>query len=79
MTHELKCWPEFFSAVQRWDKVFEIRHNDRDFKVGDLLWLREWNPQTKEYTGASVNRSISYITDFPNGLRDGYICMGLKP
>ncbi len=79
MTHELKCWPEFFVAVKVWDKVFEIRHNDRDYKIGDFLWLREWDPQTKTYTGSSVIRSISYITDFPSGLRDGYVCMGLKP
>jgi hypothetical protein len=75
--HELKCWPEFFAAVQRWDKMFEIRHNDRSFEVGDVLLLQEWDPATKEYTGSSVERRISYITDFPSGLRDGYVCMGL--
>ena len=76
-THELKCWPEFFAAVQNWDKMFEIRHNDRSFEVGDILWLREWNKDTADHTGASIWRVISYITDFPSGLRDGYICMGL--
>lgn len=76
-THELKCWPDFFSAVQSWEKMFEIRHNDRSFEVGDSLWLREWNQANADYTGASIRRVISYITDFPAGLRDGYVCMGL--
>ena len=76
-THELKCWPAFFLAVQHWEKMFEIRHNDRSFEVGDILWLREWDPTTTEYTGESVRRVVSYITDFPAGLRDGYVCMGL--
>lgn len=78
MEHELKCWPEFFTAVQSWNKTFEIRHNDRSFGVGDILWLREWNPANADYTGASVRRKISYITDFSAGLRDGYVCMGLQ-
>lgn len=77
-THELKCWPEFFLAVQAWKKVFEIRHNDRGFEVGDILWLREWDPTTADYSGESVRRAISYITDFPDGLKDGYVCMGLS-
>lgn len=76
-THELKCWPEFFVAVKNWEKMFEIRHNDRGFLVGDILWIREWEQTSADYTGASLRRRISYITDFPSGLRDGYVCMGL--
>ena len=76
-THELKCWPEFFDAVQNWEKLFEIRHNDCEFKVGDILWLREWSHSTN-YTGREVRRGVSYITDFPAGLVDGYVCMGLQ-
>ena len=52
-THELKCWPEFFLPVQAWKKVFEIRHNDRGFEVGDILWLREWDPTTATITAGN--------------------------
>lgn len=79
MTHELKCWPEFFVAILVGRKTFEIRRNDRDFHVGDVLWLREWDPVSVNYTGESVRRKIKYITDFPSGLRDGYVCMSLGP
>lgn len=78
MTHELKCWPEYFRPLWKRAKSFEIRLNDRNFQVGDTLRLREWNPDTKYYTGLVIEREVIYVTDFPTGLREGYVCMGLK-
>jgi hypothetical protein len=42
--HELKAWPSYFVAVKNGLKTFEIRNNDRDFKVGDILVLKEFVP-----------------------------------
>lgn len=42
--HELKTLTEFFPPLIRGEKTFEIRVNDRDYKVGDVLHLREWIP-----------------------------------
>ena len=77
--HDLKCWPQFFGSILNWEKLFEIRHNDRDFHVGDVLWFREWNPASREYTGQSARRRICYMVDHSavTGLADGYVCMGL--
>ena len=47
VTHELKIWPEFFKWVRNGRMLFQLRRNDRDFKVGDQLLLREWDPTTK--------------------------------
>ncbi len=78
MEHELKCWPEYFAPLWKRAKSFEIRLNDRHFQVGDTLRLREFNPDTQCYTGLLIEREVIYVTDFPAGLRDGYVCMGLK-
>jgi hypothetical protein len=61
MIHELKCWPEYFQPLFDGTKNFEMRKNDRNFKVGDDVLLREWSPIRKEYTGRSVERNITYI------------------
>lgn len=59
--HDLKCWPVFFAPLARGEKTFELRVNDRDYKVGDLLLLREWDYETRSYTGAFVVRRVPYI------------------
>lgn len=52
--HALKCWPEYFAALSTGHKTFEIRDtSDRDFRVGDLLVLREFVPCT---SGAGAGR-----------------------
>jgi hypothetical protein len=49
--HELKVWPQFFDALLSGDKTFEVRKDDRGFHVGDVLWLREYRPEQKCYSG----------------------------
>jgi len=59
--HELKSWPEFFEAVWRGEKTAELRKNDRGFKVGDVLRLREWEPNTQMYSGREVRREVTHV------------------
>lgn len=66
-THTLKTWPSFFEAVRDGRKGFELRKNDRDFAVGDLLVLREFEPPSNNYrdgsyTGRSLTAVVTYIT-----------------
>lgn len=42
--HELKTLPEPFQATWENKKLYELRENDRDFKMGDLLKLNEYKP-----------------------------------
>jgi len=44
MTHELKCWPEFYQPTIDGDKQFEFRRDDRPYSVDDQLVLREFKP-----------------------------------
>jgi hypothetical protein len=80
--HELKTWPEFFEPVFTGRKAFELRKNDRDFREGDELWLREWQPM-QGYTGRECWRLVTYLKraeDFhweAGVLASGYVLMGV--
>ena len=39
--HYLKTETEYYQQIERGKKKFELRLNDRDFKVGDILHLQE--------------------------------------
>jgi hypothetical protein len=80
MIHELKTWPRYFEAVVLGRKTFELRKADRTFVQGDTLILREWDPESGEYTGRSVERRITYVTDASAqafGMVPGFVCLGL--
>ena len=40
-THEIKCYPEYYQEIINGAKRFEIRFNDRNYKVNDILVIRE--------------------------------------
>lgn len=46
--HELRCWPPFYGEIALGRKTFEVRLNDRQFRMLDTLHLREWLPATYE-------------------------------
>lgn len=41
-THELKLDTRYFNGVKSGKKNFEIRRNDRDFQIGDILELKKY-------------------------------------
>jgi hypothetical protein len=75
--HELKSWPRFYRPVDARLKTYEVRRDDRGFKVGDRLWLREWDPDEKEYTGDSLVAQITHILTAHEGLTKGFVCMAI--
>ncbi len=77
MLHELKTHRLPFGAVLRGDKTFEIRLNDRCFEVGDILYLREYDHITNEYTGSACYRRVRYILDGGYGLSENVVCMAI--
>ncbi len=77
MTHELKILPEYYEEVNCGNKNFELRKNDRDYMVHDILRLKAW--ENGEYLDkAPLERTIRYILqDCPEyGLMDGYVILG---
>lgn len=75
--HQLKCWPLPFAAIAAGLKAWEFRKNDRNYKVGDTLVLREWDPKTESSTGLSFTRVVTYVLAEGFGLPDGYVIMSL--
>lgn len=79
MKHELKTWKPFFQSVFNGDKDFELRKDDRNYRVGDTLELQEYDAENKSYTGRFCHRTIKYILYGGNfGLESGYVILGLK-
>lgn len=73
--HDLKVWPEYFGPLERGEKTAELRYNDRGFAVGDVLRLREYDPQSGEYTGREIRRTVTHIVT--QWLGEGYVMMSL--
>lgn len=84
--HEIKSWPEFFADLLGDRKTFELRKNDRNYRVGDLLLIREWEPRREEYTGRQLTRRVTYVLygagvgaiEPLKGLAVGYAILGLE-
>jgi uncharacterized protein YqfB (UPF0267 family) len=76
--HKLKTIPKFFNDILTGVKTFEVRYNDRDFKVGDLLVLREFDDVTLCYTGLFLYKNVTYILDDPRFVKEGFVVMGIR-
>lgn len=74
--HQLKIGASFFEDICIGKKSFELRKNDRAYKVGDILELMEYIDG--KYTGRTVRVSITYILEDYTGLEDGYCIMAIK-
>lgn len=87
MVHVLKLLSKYYDDSKKNIKTFEIRKNDRNFKVGDTLKLVSYNPIVieGEYKGEVVladefhYKQITYILDNGEYLQPGYVCLGLQP
>lgn len=75
-THTVKAWPQFFGPVQDGTKPFEIRKNDRDYRVGDTLLIQEWCPKKRDFTGHECQAIISYLTPWEQ-IR-GNVVLGIR-
>lgn len=85
--HELKTDPYVYDDVSNGHKLFEIRKNDRNFKLGDFLHLKKTrysgiemkNGAPLDYTGAEMMVRVDYILKGPiYGLADGWCIMGIR-
>ena len=81
--HKLKLNAAYYDDSASGIKTFEIRENDRDFKVGDILELREWVWSSLKgkgaYTGNAHWKVITYVLDDEEYLCEGFVCLAVSP
>lgn len=77
MKHDLKIAPQYFDAVADGSKPFEVRFNDRNYKVGDTLLLREYVEEQGHYTGRTLDRLVTYVLDNKNFCKEDLVILGL--
>lgn len=75
--HVLKVVSPYFDALLDGSKTFECRYDDRGFGVGDRLVLREYFPLSSEFGAREVARRVTYILRDFDGLRPGWVVLGL--
>lgn len=90
--HVLKTLEDYWDAVERGDKNFEVRRDDRGFQRGDVLILRRvhWADfrdgkrelvESRDSRNArrELRRKITYVlTGGQFGIDAGFVVLGLR-
>ena len=77
MIHDLKIEQPYFEAVKEGIKTFEIRYNDREYRIGDTVNLEELAPNGhNKYTGRIITVEIIYVTSFNQ--KDNWVVFGFE-
>ena len=74
--HQIRLAKDYFDDVAAGVKSFELRKNDRGYKVGDTLELLEFSEGRN--TGRLIRAEVTYILDDYTGIEDGYCIMAIK-
>lgn len=74
--HEIKLAASYYGDVVSGRKRFELRKNDRKYKVGDGLRLLEY--KDGKFTGRVIETDIVYILEEHSGLEEGYCILGME-
>lgn len=77
MNHFLKTVQPYFSEVEKGNKTFEFRKNDRNYQVNDEVYLQEFDPKTKGYSGKELRGTVKYILKDFEGIQDGFCILSI--
>ena len=94
MIHQLKVEKKYYRDIIAGHKTFEVRKNDRNFKIGDLLGFNETvSEEVANFfqdntainaisevteTGECVVAIITYILNDERFCKDGYVTLGFN-
>lgn len=87
--HQLKTLSRYWDAVLAGQKTFEIRRNDRNFHVGDILELIRGDigagnvfvpdPLTVRGNVVDIEVRVTYVlTEATDGVMPGYVVLGFR-
>lgn len=76
--HELKTINPYFNDVWGGIKNFEIRKNDRDFKINDWIVLKEYDSEKNIYSGREITVYITYILNDFHAIKENYCIISFK-
>lgn len=78
---EKKVWPDYFESLLAGEKKFEVRIDDFEVEVGDVLRLREYSPGQKKggYTSRELFKKVAFIfyTKEIFNSKPGFVVLGL--
>ena len=74
--HYIKILPKYFDAIESGAKSFEVRYNDRNYQVHDILHLQEWIDGN--YSGREMSVEVTYLLDEPAYCKEGFVIMAVR-
>ena len=77
--HELKIKLDYFIAIRNRTKNFELRKNDRDYRVGDLISFIVLDDFNITYQPPELYYISYVLQNCPEyGLQEGYCILAIK-
>lgn len=74
--HQIRLSAQYFEDVCSGKKNFELRKNDRGYKIGDILEMMEYKDGRN--TGRMARAEVTYLLEDYTGLEEGYCIMAVK-
>jgi len=82
MLHQLKIKQCYLCHILEGIKTFEVRKNDRDFQVGDIIRFLPLDDENYDAYGIASpipEYKINYILSDFSGLQQSHVCMAITP
>ncbi|WP_334729039.1 DUF3850 domain-containing protein [Nostoc sp.] len=76
--HTLKTVEPYFTQVKDKKKTFEVRRDDRGYKVGDILKLLKYDARQQKFSGEEVLAEVTHMLDNYPALEYGYVILSIK-
>ena len=80
--HNIKCSLRYFERLQKEEKLYEVRKNDRDYQTRDTLTITavsDKNPKKIVDYYDPLEFRVTHVLQESPGLKEGYCVLGIEP